>query len=369
MKQRFTILFLFLTIATYSQSKDRVAVIDTDFIVKKTPEYQEAQKELKKRAAEWDNTIEKRKKEIKDLKEELNVERPLLTQQLIDEKMEDITILEKELVKFQQEKYGPEGDYFVQKINLVKPIQDQIFTIINDLGIKKKFGVVIDKSDKNAILYTDKKVEISDLVIRELEKSRNKSKLTKAEIKQLEEQEKQQEAQEKQQTKRELLAERQKEIEAQRDDEIINQYKAKNPTAFETPQEKQQRIVKEKQEALKKQQEEIKRIQEEKIAQQKKKIEDQKLALQKQKEEIAAQQQKALEKQKILQQQQAEKQEELKRKQLLKKIELEKIREQKLAERQKVLLQRKKELDDKKAKALKEKEAIKEKMLQEKKNK
>ena len=88
MKKIASILLICLCNITFAQ-KGRIAIIDTDFIKSKMPEYEEANNELKKRAAEWDATIEHKRKEIKDLKDQLNVERPLLTQQLIDEKEEE----------------------------------------------------------------------------------------------------------------------------------------------------------------------------------------------------------------------------------------------------------------------------------------
>lgn len=377
MKHRLAIVFSLLSIVGFSQSKDRIAVIDTEFILKKTPEYQEAEKELKKRANEWDAVIDKKKKEIKDLKDQLNTERPLLTQQLIDEKQEDITILERELLTYQQEKYGTNGDYFAQKVNLVKPVQDQIFTIVNEIAEKKKYSIVLDKNDKdNSMLFANEKFDISDQVIRELEKTRSKSKLSKKEIAELEEKEKQEAIQERQRTKREEMAERQQELERKKDDTIINDYLAKNPTFDESPAEAQKRKAQEQADAVKRKQEELRKQQEQKMEEQKRKIEEQRLAAEKakqkaledaekKKQQILDQQKAALEKQKQLQEEQAKKQEEIKRGQLLKKIEAEKIQAQKLAERQKIVAQKKQEMERLKAEKIKEQEEIKKKQKEE----
>src|SRR5690606_1056935 len=110
-----------------------------------------------------------------------NVERPLLTQQLIDEKEEDIQIIEKELLEFQQEKFGKDGDYFRQKLNLAKPIQDQISTIVYDIAKRKRYSSVIDKaaSSETALLKFDEGDVISDEGLLRLEQMSKKSKLYK----------------------------------------------------------------------------------------------------------------------------------------------------------------------------------------------
>ena len=181
MKILVSILFGCLSTFGFAQQKGRIAYIDSDFILSKMPEYTEANNELKKRTADWEAVIERKKKEVKDLKDQLNVERPLLTQQLIDEKEEDIQIIEKELLDFQQEKFGKDGDYFKQKLNLAKPLQDQISTIVEDIAKRKRYSSVIDKatSSETALLYVNSADEISDQVLRKLEQTRNKTKLSK----------------------------------------------------------------------------------------------------------------------------------------------------------------------------------------------
>lgn len=377
MKHSLAITFTLLTFVGFSQTKDRIAIIDTDYIKKKMPEYIEGEKELQKRANEWNAVIDRKKKEIKDLKDQLNTERPLLTQQLIEEKQEDIAILERELLTYQQEKFGVNGDYFVQKINLSKPIQDQIFTVVHEIAEKKKYSMIIDKStDDVSMIYTNERFDISDQVIRELEKTRSKAKMSKKEIAQMEAQEKQQEIQDRQRSKREELAERQKELERKKEDQIIEDYLSKNPNFDESPAEAQKRKMQEQADAIKRKQEELRKLQEEKIAEQKRKIEEQRLAIEKAKEkarqeaekkrqELLEQQKAAQKRQQELKEEQAKKLEEQKRQQLLKKIELEKKQAEKLAERQKIIEQKKQEMERVKAERIKQQQEQRQKLKEE----
>jgi len=247
--------------------KGRIAYIDSDFIMSKMPEYEEANKELKKRTVEWEAVIERKKKEVKDLKDQLNVERPLLTQQLIDEKEEDIQVIEKELLEFQHEKFGKDGSYFKQKLDLAKPLQDQISTIVEEIAKKKRYSSVIDKSTSSeaALLYVNSADEISDQVLRKLELTRNKSKLSKKEIEQLEIAERQAEVKDRQRSKRDELEERQRLLEEEKEQQLAN---ATNTNANsesipeESPEEKRKREQLEKLAAAKAERE---RIREEKL--------------------------------------------------------------------------------------------------------
>jgi hypothetical protein len=52
---------------------------------------------------------------------------------LIEERELEIKFLENELLDFQQKRFGSSGD-LIQKSILVKPIQDQVFTAVQDIA-------------------------------------------------------------------------------------------------------------------------------------------------------------------------------------------------------------------------------------------
>lgn len=293
MKNLVSILLICLCNIGFAQ-KGRIAIIDSEFILSKMPEYEEANNELKKRAAEWDAVIERKKKEIKDLKDRLSVERPLLTQQLIDEKEEDIQIIEKELLEFQQEKFGKDGDYFKQKLNLAKPLQDQITTIVAEIASKKKYTAVMDKSTSSeaALMYVNTSDEISDQVIRKLDMTRNKSKLSKKEIQQLEIAERQAEVKDRQRTKRDELEERQRLLEEEKEQQSLANNSSQNSNATSIPEESaQDKRKREQLEKIEKAKAERERIREEKL----KEIEQRKADILKKQEEARLAREKARE--------------------------------------------------------------------------
>lgn len=352
MKKLVSILLVCLCNFGFAQ-KGRIAYIDSDFIMSKMPEYEEANKELKKRTLEWEAVIERKKKEVKDLKDQLNVERPLLTQQLIDEKEEDIQLIEKELLDFQHEKFGKDGSYFKQKLDLAKPLQDQISTIVEEIAKKKRYSSVIDKSTSSeaALLYVNASDEISDQVLRKLELTRNKTKLSKKEIEQLEIAERQAEVKDRQRSKRDELEERQRLLEEEKEQlaNASNTEQTANALPTESPEEKRKREQLEKVEKAKADRE---RIREEKL----KDIEKRKADILKKQEETRLAREKA-------------KEDALKNKLNTPKTNSPKSNSAPVSERaQQIKAQqemRKKEAADKKAKALEERK----KMVEERKKK
>jgi hypothetical protein len=53
-------------------------------------------------------------------------------------------------------------------MTVVRPIQDLIFEIVQDIASTRKFDLILDKSSEVVMLYADPQFDISDLVLREL---------------------------------------------------------------------------------------------------------------------------------------------------------------------------------------------------------
>ena len=190
MKKYFAITFLVITSVFQVNAQSRgikIGYIDMEYILQNVPDYSEAKNQLEQKAQKWKQDIEVKKVEIAKLKDALKTERALLTKELIDEREEEIKFQEDELLDFQQKKFGPNGDLITQKAVLVKPIQDQVFTAVQDIAEVKKYDYVFDKSSDLTMLFAAKRHDISDQVIRTITRAEKREQLTK---KQLKEQEK-----------------------------------------------------------------------------------------------------------------------------------------------------------------------------------
>ena len=145
----------------------KIAYVDTDYIMENIPEYQEAKSQLEKFILEWQSKIEQRKVEIKKLKNKLDIDRVFLTKEFIGEREIEIKELQKSLNEFQRDIFGENGKLVSKRQSLVKPIQDQLWNIVNEIAIKRKYSFVFDKADI-LMIYSDKKYDISDRVLEKM---------------------------------------------------------------------------------------------------------------------------------------------------------------------------------------------------------
>lgn len=186
MRKQFLILFLVLITASTFQAQTtrgtKIGYIDMEYILQNVPDYTEAQNQLEQKAQKWKQEIESKKNEINKLKEALNAEKALLTKGLIEERTTEIAFLENELLEYQQKRFGPYGDLMTQKSGLTKPIQDQVFTAIQDIAEAKKYDFIFDKTSDLTMLFAAKRFDISDQIIRVLKRVEKREQLSKKQL-------------------------------------------------------------------------------------------------------------------------------------------------------------------------------------------
>ncbi len=183
-KYIFILIMTLFLINGYSQTKAiRIGYIDMEYILEKVPDYANAKNQLEEKAQKWKQEMDVKNAAITKIKDALKIEKVLLTKELIEEREDEINFQEKELSDFQQKKFGPTGDLVTQKTVLVKPIQDAVFNIVQDIATAKKYDFVFDKSSDLTILFAEKRFNISDQVVRKLTQIERREQLSKKQLK------------------------------------------------------------------------------------------------------------------------------------------------------------------------------------------
>lgn len=167
----YKVLFLLIFIglsntAIYAQKSIRIGYIDTEYILENIPDYQEATRLLDQKISKWKLEAETKLKEIERKKKQLENESALLTRELYNERMEEISFEEAEVLNFQEKRFGPNGDVVLQQRQLMQPIQDQIYAAVQDIAEKRKYDFIFDKNSDFLMLYSAKRYDISELIIR-----------------------------------------------------------------------------------------------------------------------------------------------------------------------------------------------------------
>tara|TARA_B100000768_G_scaffold79523_1_gene75669 strand:- start:1795 stop:2550 length:756 start_codon:yes stop_codon:yes gene_type:complete len=156
---------------SFSQKTERIGFVNMDYILSNMEDYKLANQQLEKKISKWKTEIETSKAKINILKDSLEIERPLLTFDIIEDRESEIEFEEKQLNDYQIKRFGVNGDWVVQELILIKPIQDQVLKVVQTISEQKKFDKIFDESADAIMFYSEKKYDISELVLKSIQKA------------------------------------------------------------------------------------------------------------------------------------------------------------------------------------------------------
>ena len=159
------LLLLAISFLTLSIQAQKFAYVDTDYILNKIPDFKQAQDKLDGLSADWQKEIENKYANVEQMYRAYQQEQVLLTDDM-KEKREDAIIKKETDAKNLQKKYfGTEGNLYLKRQELIKPIQDKIYDAIQQLAADNKYAIVFDSSSDLIMLYKNNNYDKSDKVL------------------------------------------------------------------------------------------------------------------------------------------------------------------------------------------------------------
>ncbi len=164
MKKILSVLAIVLFCA-FNAGAQKIGYVDTDYILNSIPEYKAAQTELDKLSVDWQKEIEAKYNEIDKLYKAYQADAILLTDDMKKKRENEIINKEKEVKELQKQRFGVDGELFKKRQELVKPLQDKIYSAVKAVAERSGLAIIIDKAGQVAILYANTKYDKSDDVL------------------------------------------------------------------------------------------------------------------------------------------------------------------------------------------------------------
>ena len=164
------IIFLFTTIsfAFGTLLAQKVAYVDIQYILKNLPQYETANEQLSMISKRWQKEIETLEQEARLLETNYQTEQIFLSPDLKNKREEEILQKQQEALELKRKYFGKDGELFKKREALLKPIQDEIYTAIQDIANEKRYDIVKDRSADQSLIYMSSKLDISDIVLQKL---------------------------------------------------------------------------------------------------------------------------------------------------------------------------------------------------------
>ena len=159
------VLGLLLTSSGYGQ---RLAYVDTHKILNSIPEYKQSKLEISRLSIKWEDEIAALFASVSEQKNQLEVEKVLLTSEMISDREKAIKALDDSARVKQIKYFGPEGLLFKKREEMVSPIQALIAGAIKEIARKKKLDFVFDKGSSLSVVYANESNDITSDILKQL---------------------------------------------------------------------------------------------------------------------------------------------------------------------------------------------------------
>ncbi|MDQ3142337.1 MAG: OmpH family outer membrane protein [Bacteroidota bacterium] len=164
----FVLSLLLISLLSSTVQGQRFALVDVNKVLESLDDYKKAQDELDRIAAVWKQDIALEMDKIKSLYNKYQAEQVLLTEEQRKIKEDEIMNKEKDVRKMQKDKFGEEGELFKKRQDLVRPIQDKVYSAIQEYSSTKGLEVMFDTSGSAGVIYYSKELDKTEDLIKKL---------------------------------------------------------------------------------------------------------------------------------------------------------------------------------------------------------
>jgi len=167
---RFTLILAFgLLFSLQVMGQDqRLGYFESDLILESIPEYNSLQQQLNTISNQWEAEIQRMEAEISELQEEFESKEILYTDEIRNQRKQEIENKISAKEQYVAQKFGPNGEYFSRQKELLEPIQRQVFAAVRAVAQRQNYDYVFDRSGDIYMVYANNAYNLNDEILEEL---------------------------------------------------------------------------------------------------------------------------------------------------------------------------------------------------------
>jgi len=159
---------LFLTLAANSGYAQKYALIDMEYILKRIPSYESANKQIESASKQWQDEIDAKTKEVEAMYKKYQADLPTLKGTNKTTRENEIVAKENEIKALNNKYFGQNGELVKRREAAIKPIQDSIYNAIKELSAANGYKIVLDRASASAVIFASPDIDISDEILAKL---------------------------------------------------------------------------------------------------------------------------------------------------------------------------------------------------------
>lgn len=166
--KKLIILSVLILTSTISFAQLKIGYIDSDAIMDNLPDVQDARQKLDALISDWQSELNKMEGEWKTKYDDYEKRKLIMTDQTRSETEAALIALENQIAQFREKKFGTGGELFQKQDELMKPVQNKIFTTLKEIATEDNYDFVFDRSGDIMILYAKDQYDLTSKVLEKL---------------------------------------------------------------------------------------------------------------------------------------------------------------------------------------------------------
>ncbi len=155
-------LLAFVSNKTHAQ---KIGFIDSQAILDQLPEAKDAKRRLEVLTIEWQTEIKKKRDALDKMVREFQAKEVLYTDEIKQQKRKDMMDMDKAIFDYQNQKFGVEGEYFRKQNELMRPIQDKLYSAMKAVAVDEGYDYVFDRASDTLLLYANESHNLTQKVL------------------------------------------------------------------------------------------------------------------------------------------------------------------------------------------------------------
>ena len=147
----------------------KIGHINSESIMQALPEAIDAQRSLDALVAQWEGELQKMQSEWKKKYDDYDKKKLILTDQTRAERERELRQLDQEITDFRNKKFGQNGELFQKQNEVMKPVQNKIFKVLEEIAKEESYDYVFDKSGEVLLLYANDKHDLTQKVLNRMQ--------------------------------------------------------------------------------------------------------------------------------------------------------------------------------------------------------
>lgn len=152
----------------FGASAQKFALVDMEYVLDNIPTYEIATQQVNQLSQRWQKEVEALSQQAEELYKNYKANMVFLTDDQKKKEEEKITAKEKEAVELRNKYFGPEGDLFKMRQQLMQPIQDEVYNAVKAVSEERGYQCIFDRASSADIIFASPRIDISNEVLAKL---------------------------------------------------------------------------------------------------------------------------------------------------------------------------------------------------------